>query len=83
MIVDDGISKKPLLRQALANKIPFCYVVNDVWYTSADNMLFDKHDLKRELVMPLKTNRKVALSLKAKKQGQYAAGFTHRFRYFE
>lgn len=60
-----------LLRQVVQNQIPFRYVVNDVWYASADNMMFVKHDLKRDFVMPLKTNRKVALSAEAKKQGQY------------
>lgn len=60
-----------LLRQVVANQIPFRYVVNDVWYASADNMLFVKQDLKRDFVMPLKSNRKVALSVEALKQGQY------------
>jgi hypothetical protein len=60
-----------LLRQVVANQVPFRYVVNDVWYASADNMMFVKHDLKRNFVMPLKTNRKVALSVEAKQQGQY------------
>lgn len=62
---------RQLLRQVVANHIPFQYVVNDVWYASAENMLFVKHDLKRDFVMPLKTNRKVALSVEAHKQGQY------------
>lgn len=60
-----------LLRQVVANQIPFRYVVNDVWYASAENMGFVKETLKRDFVMPLKTNRKVALSLDAQKQGQY------------
>lgn len=60
-----------LLRQAVHNQIPFRYVLNDVWYASADNMLFIKHDLKRDFIMPLKTNRKVALTLEDKQQGQY------------
>jgi hypothetical protein len=60
-----------LLRQVVTNQIPFAYVVNDVWYAAADNMRFVKHDLKRDFVMPLKTNRKVALSVEAQKQGQY------------
>ncbi len=60
-----------LLRQAVHNQIPFRYVLNDVWYASADNMRFVKHDLKREFIMPLKTNRKVALSFENKHQGQY------------
>jgi len=62
---------RQLLQQAVHNQIPFRYVLNDIWYASADNMMFVKHALKREFIMPLKTNRKVALSLEAKKQGQY------------
>jgi len=60
-----------LVRQAAHNQIPFKYVLNDVWYASADNMRFIKHDMKRDFVMPLKTNRKVAVSLEDKKQGRY------------
>ena len=59
-----------LLRQVVANQIPFGYVVNDVWYASAANMMFVKYDLKRDFVMPLKTNRKVALSAQAQQQRQ-------------
>jgi hypothetical protein len=60
-----------LLRQVVANQIPFRYVLNDVWYASADNMMFVKHELQRDFIMPLKTNRKVALSFEDKKQGRY------------
>ena len=60
-----------LLRQVMRNQIPFRYVLNDVWFASAKNMLFVKHELKRDFIMPLKTNRKVALSLDDKKKGQY------------
>lgn len=60
-----------LLKQAVKNQIPFSYVLNDVWFASAKNMLFVKHDLEREFIMPLKTNRKVALSLDDKKNGRY------------
>jgi hypothetical protein len=62
---------RQMLKQVIANQIPFRYVLNDVWYASADNMMFVKHDLKREFIMPLKTNRKVALSLEDKKNGRY------------
>lgn len=62
---------RQMLRQVVQNQISFRYVLNDVWFASADNMMFVKHDLKREFVMPLKTNRKVALSLADKKQGRY------------
>lgn len=62
---------RQLLRQAAQNQIPFRYVLNDVWYASAENMMFVKHELQRDFIMPLKTNRKVALTLEDKHQGQY------------
>ena len=62
-----------LLLQVVHNQIPFRYVVNDVWFASADNMMFIVHDLKRHFVMPLKTNRKLALSLEDKKNGRYVS----------
>jgi hypothetical protein len=54
---------RQLLPQVVGNQIPFGYVVNDVWFASAENMMFVVHDLKRHFMMPLKSNRKVALSL--------------------
>lgn len=60
-----------LIRQAVRNQIPFSYVLNDVWYASADNMKFVKHELKRDFVMPLKTNRKVAVSGEDKQHGRF------------
>lgn len=55
------------------NKIVFKYVINDTWFASAENMMFIKHELKREFIMPLKSNRKVALSLTDKQAGRYQA----------
>jgi DDE superfamily endonuclease len=60
-----------LLRHTVQNQIPFRYVLNDVWYSSADNMKFVKHSLKKDFIMPLKANRKVALGLAAKLHGQF------------
>jgi hypothetical protein len=62
---------RQLLRQVKHNQIPFRYVLNDVWFASADNMKFVKHELDRDFVMPLKTNRKLALSGADKQQGRY------------
>jgi len=62
-----------LLTQALRNQISFKYVLNDVWFASADNMMFVKHDLKKHFVMPLKSNRKVALSLADKRHGRFVS----------
>jgi DDE superfamily endonuclease len=60
-----------LVRQAQANQIPFQYVLNDVWYASADNMNFIKEGVHLDFIMPLKANRKVALSQEDKAQGRY------------
>lgn len=60
-----------LLRQAVTNRIPFRYVLNDVWYASAANMQCIKHTLKKDFIMPIKANRKVTLSLADKHQGRY------------
>lgn len=62
---------RDLLAQAVQNGIPFRYVITDVWYASAENIRFVKHDLHKDVVMPLKSNRKVALSLADKHKGRY------------
>jgi hypothetical protein len=53
---------RDLLSVAKRNHIPFSYVLSDVWYSAAENMMFIKHDLEKDFIMPLKANRKVALS---------------------
>ena len=62
---------RDLLQQAVKNQIPFKYALNDIWFASAENMNFVNLTLKKEFVMPLKGNRKVALSVDAKQQGRY------------
>ena len=62
---------RQLLQQAGDNQIPFQYVLNDVWFASAENMVFIKQNLQKDFVMPLKANRKVALSLEDKLRGKY------------
>jgi len=68
-------TKNELYRQMLKacqkNRIEFRYVLNDVWYASSENMRCVKEELKKEFIMPLKANRKVALSLEEKKRGEY------------
>src|SRR4030095_6676770 len=60
-----------LLHVSVHNQLRFKYVLNDAWYASADNMKYIHHQLKKLFVMPLKSNRKVALSLEDKKSGRY------------
>jgi hypothetical protein len=62
---------RELLQVAVKTETPFQYVLNDAWYASAENMEFVKLTLKKEFVMPLKSNRKVALSAADKQAGQY------------
>lgn len=58
-----------LIEQAVKNKIKFRFVLFDVWFSSADNMMKIKHEQKRDFICPIKTNRKVALSLEDKLKG--------------
>lgn len=62
-----------LLHVCLHNQMRFSYVLSDSWYAAADNFKYIKHDLQKEFIMPLKSNRKVALSEEEKKHGQYQA----------
>lgn len=62
---------RAMLQHAVTNQIPFRYVLNDVWYSSAENMRFVKQTLHKDFIMPLKANRKVALSLADKVAGKY------------
>jgi len=62
---------REMTQQAIRNQIQFKYVLNDIWFASAENMNFVRTTLKKDFVMPLKGNRKVTLSLSAKKNGQY------------
>jgi hypothetical protein len=64
-------SYRELLMAAKRNQIPFRYVLSDVWYSAAENMMFIRHDLEKDFIMPLKANRKVALSEQAKRDGQW------------
>ena len=60
-----------LIKQAVRNRIPFRFVLFDVWFASAETLVFIKHQQHRDFICPLKTNRKVALSPADKQQGRY------------
>jgi hypothetical protein len=63
---------REMIASAVNRQIPFRYVLNDIWFASAENMVFIKGK-KKDFVMPLKSNRKVALSESLKKQGKWQA----------
>lgn len=62
---------REMLKVCAKNNIKFKYVLNDVWYASSENMMLVKEELKKDFVMPIKTNRKIALSKKDKLSGKY------------
>lgn len=69
--IEKNVSFREMIQQAVRNQIAFRYVLNDVWYASAENMRFIKLTVEKEFVMPLKRNRKIALRMADKKQGRY------------
>lgn len=62
---------RDLVWQAVQNLMLFTYVLNDVWFSAAENMNYVKNTLKKEFIMPIKGNRKVTLSVSAKQNGRY------------
>ena len=60
-----------LLRICAQNEILFSYVLADLWYASAENMEFIVCQLQKHFVLPLKENRKVALSEADQKQNRF------------
>jgi hypothetical protein len=63
---------RDLLRIAiLENKIKCRWVLSDVWYSGNDNLEYIKFELHKDFIMPLKSNRLVALSEAEKRAGQF------------
>jgi hypothetical protein len=64
---------RQMVQTCVDNEIPFRYVLNDVWFSSAENMRFVKETIKRDFVMPLKGNRNVATSRENKNTGKFVS----------
>jgi DDE superfamily endonuclease len=62
---------RQMLKTCIKNNIKFKYVLNDVWYASSENMMFVKEAHEKDFIMPIKTNRKIALSKRDKLNGKY------------
>src|SRR5256885_1225988 len=62
-----------LLHVCVHNQVQFTYVLSDLWYASADNMKYIHQVLHKHFVLPLKDNRKLALSRADQQRGQYVA----------
>jgi hypothetical protein len=77
--ISKNARSRRLLQICCHNQVKFRYVLNDSWYSSADNMKFVHLDLKKDFIFAIKENRKVALSAEDKQRGQYVAVSTLEF----
>ncbi len=66
-------SYRDMVQACVHNGIPFRYVLNDVWFSSVENMRFVKETIGKDFIMPLKANRNVATSLENKNKGIYVS----------
>ncbi len=55
----------------VANQIKCKWILADVWFSSNDNMEYIKFDLKKDFIMPIKTNRLVCITKEQKRKGQF------------
>jgi DDE superfamily endonuclease len=59
---------RSFIKGAIQNGVPFSIVLNDVWFASAENMIFLKRELGKDFIMPVKTNRQMKLIGEARYQ---------------
>lgn len=68
-------TKNELARSMIARvkqkQVAFAYVLADVWFSSAQNMVFIKQEARKEFILPLKKNRRVALSESDRNHGRW------------
>ena len=62
---------RDLIKAAIANNVKFRYILNDVWFTSAENILFAKVACGKDLIAAVKSNRNVALTEEDKALGKF------------
>ena len=53
------------------NNVKYKYVLFDKWFASIKNLVFIEEELKKLFVCPIKSNRKVALTLEDRNKGNY------------
>ena len=60
-----------MIAQAIKNQVKFKYVLFDAWFSSVENLRLIKQKHKKDVICPIKSNRKIALSLADKKAGRW------------
>ena len=51
------------------NQMAYRYVLVDSWFSAKENLHFIRQTMGKHFVIPLKSNRTVALNYEAKRQG--------------
>jgi len=69
-ITKDELMRK-MLKVCINNQLIFKYVLADTWFSSKENMSFIKLDLHKDFIIPIKSNRTIALSLENKQKGRF------------
>ena len=64
-----------MIARTVKNQVEFKYVLFDAWFSSVENIRVIKQTQHKEVICPIKSNRKVALSLADQKGGQRASCF--------
>jgi hypothetical protein len=62
---------RDLIVSSAKNEVKFKYVLADSWFASSENMKFVKNNLGKNFIMPMKSNRLIALSEQKKLDGQF------------
>ena len=53
------------------NVVKYKYILFDKWFASIKNLVFIEEELNKKFVCPIKSNRKIALTLEEKNKGKY------------
>ena len=53
------------------NKVKYKYILFDKWFSSLKNIVFINDILKKKFVCPIKSNRKIALTIEDRNKGNY------------
>lgn len=69
-VTKNDLARAMILR-AKDKQILFQYVLMDTWFAAADTLVFIKTKVKKDFITALKSNRRVATSLEAKKSGKW------------
>ena len=53
------------------NEVKYRYILFDKWFASTKNLVFIEEELKKKFVCPIKSNRKIALTVEERNKGKY------------